>query len=394
VFLILVAAQDIGDLDRAREYAGHARAAIDRLGRDHRVEGDYHYHLGTLHWLDSKLEESLASFEQAARTLRLAGDDLGAISALDGSGLPLEELGRFDEAIAAYTEAMEQRRRRLGEDHPDLATSYNNLVSALMRVGRLEEALSHAEQALAIREQALGPEAADTAASRNNLGQVLALLGRHDEALGHYERALATLERIHGPEHRMVATVIEGQGGVFIELGRTGEAVDAMQRALAIFEETVGDGIEVGRSQLNLGMALLDGGRLDEALVHFRASFERFEALLGAGNFYGGYALLGIGQSLLWTGDARGALAPLRQALAIFEAAEVDRTDVARARFGIAQALWLSSPAEREQAVSLARQASEVFAADPGGERFHAEADDWLRARQRRAARRGRPDRP
>jgi hypothetical protein len=54
-------------------------------------------------------------------------------------------------------------------DHPDTATSLNNLAFLLQRQGDLAGARPLFERALAIRERVLGPDHPNTAQSRKNL---------------------------------------------------------------------------------------------------------------------------------------------------------------------------------------------------------------------------------
>ncbi len=61
----------------------------------------------------------------------------------------------------------------LGPEHPDTATSLNNLACLLKDQGDLAAARPLYERALAIREKALGPEHPDTATSLNNLARLL-----------------------------------------------------------------------------------------------------------------------------------------------------------------------------------------------------------------------------
>ncbi|MCP4359898.1 MAG: tetratricopeptide repeat protein, partial [Chloroflexi bacterium] len=54
---------------------------------------------------------------------------------------------------------------------------------------------------LAIREKVLGPEHPDTATSLNNLALLLQAQGDYEGALPYYDRALAIFEAKLGPNH-------------------------------------------------------------------------------------------------------------------------------------------------------------------------------------------------
>jgi tetratricopeptide (TPR) repeat protein len=68
-------------------------------------------------------------------------------------------------------------------------------------VGRTAEAIPLLEQALADRERILGPDHPDTLTSRNSLAQAYESVGRTAEAIPLLEQALAGFERIFGSDH-------------------------------------------------------------------------------------------------------------------------------------------------------------------------------------------------
>src|SRR5262249_21194873 len=92
-------------------------------------------------------------------------------------------LGRLDEGLPLLQKAMAQRRKALGEDHPDTAEAYHNLGFAFQQQGKLAQALAHYEKALAGRRKVLGEVHPATASSYRNVGWCLNELGKSAEAL-------------------------------------------------------------------------------------------------------------------------------------------------------------------------------------------------------------------
>lgn len=66
--------------------------------------------------------------------------------------------GRYEEAEPLYLEALAMRKKLLGEEHPYVATSINNLAGLYHKQGRYSEAEPLYQQALAIADRALGAE--------------------------------------------------------------------------------------------------------------------------------------------------------------------------------------------------------------------------------------------
>ena len=80
--------------------------------------------------------------------------------------------GKYDEALAMYEKALSIRLKKLGDDHPDVATTYNNMAVVYMNQGKYEEALAMYEKALSISLKKLGDDHPDVATTYNNMAIV------------------------------------------------------------------------------------------------------------------------------------------------------------------------------------------------------------------------------
>ena len=69
-----------------------------------------------------------------------------------------------------------------GQDHPDVATSYNNIGLVHESLGDFEKALFHHEKALEIRTRAFGQDHRDVASSKENIGLLFKETKRKQEA--------------------------------------------------------------------------------------------------------------------------------------------------------------------------------------------------------------------
>ena len=78
-------------------------------------------------------------------------------------------MGRYAEAEPLYRRSLEIREKQLGPDHPDVATSLNNLAVLYQAMGRYAEAEPLYRRSLEIREKQLGRDHPDVATSLNNL---------------------------------------------------------------------------------------------------------------------------------------------------------------------------------------------------------------------------------
>ena len=105
-----------------------------------------------------------AAFLEASH--RLAQNEL---EALNQQIVELYEQGCYQEAIPLAERRVEIVEAQLGSEHPDVATSLNNLANLYQFQGRYEEAEPLYQRALGIREAQLGPEHPSTVTTRENL---------------------------------------------------------------------------------------------------------------------------------------------------------------------------------------------------------------------------------
>ena len=122
----------------------------------------------------------------------------------------LQELKRFDEALASYDKALALK--------PDYAEAFNNRGVTLKELKQLDEALASYEKALVLKP--------DYVEAFNNRGSALGELKRLDEALASYDRRLALR-----PDY---AEAFYNRGVALQELKRLDEALASYDRALAV----------------------------------------------------------------------------------------------------------------------------------------------------------------
>ena len=112
------------------------------------------------------------------------------------------------------------REKALGKDHPEVATSFNNLAELLRtwKTGVSPEPLYR--RALAIWESALGPDHPRLALGLGNLAAFYVTDGRTKEALRLQRRALSIRESALGPEHPDVAASLTVLGQTLRSVGK------------------------------------------------------------------------------------------------------------------------------------------------------------------------------
>ena len=81
-----------------------------------------------------------------------------------------------------------------------------------------------ATRSLAIAEKTQGTDHPNVATSVNNLASIYESQGRYAQAEPLYKRSLEIREKAFGPEHRAVGVVVNNLAGLYVKQGRLGEA--------------------------------------------------------------------------------------------------------------------------------------------------------------------------
>jgi serine/threonine-protein kinase len=284
------------------------------LARSHRNIGDLHRQVG-------KTAEALAEWELAGSIQRdlltrpiprgsgranLTGrSDPSAIIREDLAGLLLDrasvlrELGRLDEAQAAWREAS-NLLEGLAREQPAnqglrarLAAGYLDQGLLLIDGGRPDEALTSLRRGLEIVERLAAANPTVTQyrvmlAEHMKLGWLLKLLGQTQEALAANARAVEVAEGLVADEpgaaqfRNLLAQALTQSGNVLLAAGRPDEALPKLRRALEIQEalaraqpESISYNSVLATALRGVGRAEAAAGRPAEA----RAAFERASEL-------------------------------------------------------------------------------------------------------------------
>src|SRR5207247_2570090 len=149
--------------------------------------------------------EALRRLQTTLQTLRSESPGLSAVELARVLKLPL---------------SIVERERQLGPEHPDTATSLNNLAGLYYTQGKYSLAEPLYQRALAIPEQQLGPQHPDTATSLNNLARLYHEQAKYDEAELLYQHALSIREEQLGPQHPDTAASLNNLAGLYYVQGK------------------------------------------------------------------------------------------------------------------------------------------------------------------------------
>ncbi|MEO0967299.1 MAG: FxSxx-COOH system tetratricopeptide repeat protein [Cyanobacteria bacterium J06639_18] len=190
--------------------------------------------------------------------------------------------GRYAEAESLYQQALSMTKRLLGDEHSDVALSLNNLALLYQSQGRYSEAESLYQQALSMTKRLLGEDHPNVAGILNNLAEIYSLQGRYSEAEPLYQQALSMIKRLLGEDHLNVATSLNNLAGLYRSQGRYSEAEPLYQQALSMKKRLLGeDHPDVALSLNSLAGLYRSQGRYSEAEPLYQQALSMKKRLLG-----------------------------------------------------------------------------------------------------------------
>ena len=210
-----------------------------------------------------RLKAALAAYDKAVAL------DPGNIVAHLGRGITLQTLDRFQEALAAFDQALTLP----GNDAAHLGRGI-----ALQALGRPQDALAAYDQALTIMPR--------RTAAHIGRGAALQDLGRFQEALAAFDQALAL-----DPNSTIYSIAVHGgRGKALLHLGH-------FQEALAAYDQVLTLNPSNSAAHVDKGIALAEMGNLDDALAELDTGDRLAPSEAGEGRTWAG-AILSTDETL------------------------------------------------------------------------------------------------
>jgi tetratricopeptide (TPR) repeat protein len=240
--------------------------------------------LGMFYYGQGFYEQAEPWFKQSLEVSRrrLGEDHPDVAISLSNLALLYTVQGRYEEAEPLYLQGLELGKRLLEENHPDVAQFLNNLAELYCCQGRYSEAEPLHLQALKLRKRLLRDNHPDVAQSLNNLAELYRSQGRYKEAEPLHLQALELRKRLSGENHPNVARSLNNLAELYRSQGRYSEAEPLLLQALKLFRRLLGENHpDVATSLNNLALLYNFQGRYEEAETIYLQALELDKRLLG-----------------------------------------------------------------------------------------------------------------
>ena len=182
------------------------------------------------------------------------------------SGIVYCSLREYNHAKELHKKALAISTNVFGEDHPNVATSYNNLASVYYRLAEYNKAKELHEKALMIRKNNFGEDHADVAKSYSTLAPVYYSMGEYNQAKELHKKALMIRKKVFGEDHVNVAISYSTLAPVHFNIGEYNQAKDLHEKALLIYKKNFDeDHAHVATSLNNLALVNSTLGEYNQA---------------------------------------------------------------------------------------------------------------------------------
>ena len=196
--------RDIGNFEKAEQAFLQAAEKIAVLqSAQHPDYGSVLNNLAGLYRLMKDYEKAEAYFQKTLEIYKqaLGEDHFLYISGLNNLGLLYQDMGRSAEAEPLHRHSLDMLEA-VNDNPIAIATTLNNLASALRQQKKLDDVEALLERALRIYEAVLGQGHSLYAYGLNNLASYYMDIAQYDNAAVYYESVLRLCETLFGVESR------------------------------------------------------------------------------------------------------------------------------------------------------------------------------------------------
>jgi len=192
--------------------------------------------------------------------------------------------GNMKAADRLFKTGLEMRRKNLGVDHLDTATTFNAVGVFSAQRGNFEEAGEYVTQAIKVRCKILGSQHISVAEALHNLANIKESLQNNSEAAKLYEHALQIKTQVLPSGHVSIADTQNNLSILYSKMKRHEECVGLLRRTLDQCLRTVGEvNASTASVLMNLGHALhslASAHRAESSISAYAAQLDEAQGML------------------------------------------------------------------------------------------------------------------
>jgi CHAT domain-containing protein/Tfp pilus assembly protein PilF len=189
-----------------------------------------------------------------------------SIALTNYSILLCNNLGEFEKAEGLLLEALEIRKKKLGDKHPDYGTVLSWLGTCYQAMGQYTKAAQFYLESAEINKIVYGALSNEYAADMNDLGLVYQRMGKYEEAEQCLIHALGVRKDLLGEKDRGYIVCLSNLALLYLELGRFKESEKMFLKVMETDKLLLGeDHPEYGTDLINLAGLYSETGENEKA---------------------------------------------------------------------------------------------------------------------------------
>ncbi len=262
--------------------------SIGNHGKNNIVTAKFYVEIASIHHTVSNYDKALA---YNLKALKIRQQELGEahyqiVISLSHTGIVLDSMGRYDEALDYFKQA-QAIQMKLNEHDAAMARCYNNIGIIHDAQGDIDLALEYYQKAYDIQVEAVGENHPETAKYLNNLGIIHEAMENHEKALEQHLKALGIQQKTQGNKHPETATYHNNLGVIYDTIGDKTKALEHYQKAFETWSRVYGENHpDTAMSMINLGILQATGNQPDSGIELIIRGFNVFMRALGVKHPY------------------------------------------------------------------------------------------------------------
>lgn len=190
-------------------------------------------------YAQGNLDKALELANQAiALAEKFPEQDSRLARSLDRMGEILHRAEKYGQAEMAWWRSLQIKLKVLGDNHPEVANTGNQLAGLHYLMGRFSEAENYSKKCQTIYEKNYGAEHPNVAVCMHNLASLYHVQGRYGEAEVQYKRAVEIRTKTLGEAHKDTISVRKSFADMLKTLGREAEAQALSEAASGLITGT------------------------------------------------------------------------------------------------------------------------------------------------------------
>ncbi|MDE6311821.1 MAG: tetratricopeptide repeat protein, partial [Muribaculaceae bacterium] len=145
--------------------------------------------------------------------------------------------GNYQLALEYLQKALSIRLDVFGENHPNVATSYNNIGYVYLSLGEYQQALEYYQKALKISLAVLNENHPNIGLIYKSIGETYFILQDFSQALQFFEKALQILPSSLGEGHPTIPTLYLYLGMLYYISNSHSKAIEFLEKSVKIWTE-------------------------------------------------------------------------------------------------------------------------------------------------------------